>query len=213
MTGSQSPTLAQRLDHLGVPRNYLLIDETPATVTDAAIVAALRPSFATPAVSGPSTLAPAPFDGDGMRSFVTTGPFLDVDVELDAVPQVDPVGRFLAAGGPGNAEIAVTVSGPSFVMLEVTEARLVVNGLQQTLTLAGGPGVKVATFFLTLPPGEDTWVVVEAGAELISGTTMALPPPGSTYAALYPGVPVLAWTNPIFFDRVPPVSTFDPVGN
>lgn len=42
-------------------------------------------------------------------------------------------------------------------------------------------------------------MVVEAGGVESAGT-IQLPGPASTYGKIYPGTPVIALTNPVFFD-------------
>ncbi|GIW73015.1 MAG: hypothetical protein KatS3mg102_2557 [Planctomycetota bacterium] len=177
---------------IGVPRTYLLLGEntTAGSVTDAEIVAALKPSLATPDVTATPNAAggfnltfsaPAPLEQAGMRAIVTTGPFLQVRVQADSSPPLDegdPVGRFLTASNANTITVTVDVVAPSWIMehfvalpgSSVTPRSIVkvhMNGQTVTGTASlvnpADPTRARAVFTLAAPSGVDAWIAVEAG--------------------------------------------------
>jgi hypothetical protein len=212
--------------HVGIARSFILTSAGPAQLSNAAVMNLVKPSYRTPAVlsglptalNAMGTLAPATRTADRQRVIVTTGPMISVEVSGAGVSGTltNPIGRAVTA--TGNVDIEVTVTGPSWVLEHATEARLVVNGILLTQSLSSGTTSRSATFSnVDLSDGpdgahtEDTWVVAEAGQPL-ADVAAGVRPTGE-YGQVYPGIPVFALTNPIFFDRDGDVAHFDAVRN
>jgi hypothetical protein len=209
----------------GFPRNYLLINGvTPANLTDAEIVNALKPKFASPATTNPTTtqatppVSPTPGNGH-QRAFATTGPFLSVAVQTDSA--TGTVGDFITAGAT-TISVTVTVDAPVWVMeqLDATaggldEAVTWVNGLPFSMTELGGSTATHKVFTTSIDISAlttDAWVVVEVGKDLVTVKPYLAPGAavsGSTFDRIAPGTMVIAVTNPVFLDVVNPGS-FDP---
>jgi len=217
---------------MGIARTMLVTSEGPADLTNDEVVALVKPSYNTPTATAGlasglnpfGTLNPAVFRANRMKAVVSTGPMLSLSLAgtaLTATPTGSPIGASVSVTA-GVLDITVTVTGPTWVMSNCTEARIIVNGTQTaTVALSGGTTSKTATFTnidLSVDPtggtglnADDTWVVVEAGQPL-ADVAAGVQPTGA-YAQVYPNVPVVAFTNPIFFDRDGNTTTFDACRN
>jgi hypothetical protein len=129
----------------------------------------------------------------------STGPFLDVSVG-DAGP-----GQ-LVPGPVQNVTLAINLWTTPWI--PVDEIRVIINGsLYETispsaLTPSGiDSRLSSGTFPLTLPAGQNAWVVVEAGVPLAGPTiTPANQALWATWNAIMRNIYPVAVTNPIFVD-------------
>jgi hypothetical protein len=228
---------------IGAPRTYLLTDKSVGEVTDQDIVAALKPSLENPDVSvlPPNTGftvefdSPEPTAAGGMRSFFTTGPFLKVSLRRGATTiSDDPIGTFVDATGSGVWSVDVDVIAPTWIMEHFLplpgstvspscEVRVYVNGALSGaavagsgLTLGNATGTRAGASFDIGDPGDDFWIVVEAGqpdSEMLDWVRNPVTQVyevdsgerpggsgGSAYQLIYPYQNIISLTNPIFVD-------------
>jgi hypothetical protein len=186
---------------VGYPRNYLFIrGARPATITDAELVKALEPCFESQALP----LREVAYLGGGrQRAFTTTGPFITTfTATVDGT--TGTIGDLITASGTSDASFTITVDGPEFIMSQVNQAVIYVNGSPAAfvgLTQISATRLSATTGTLSiLPAGRDCSIVLEVGKDVQTGTP-GLVTPGSLYDLVSPKSMVVAITNPIFVDN------------
>jgi hypothetical protein len=129
------------------------------------------------------------------RVTASNGPVLDLSV---AGTDGRTAGPGEMAGGAG---LVATVRVRAAAWVPCPVVRLVVNGVAQEVTLPERDAVALdETYTWPLDPGEDAWVLAEAGepmALLESGASAPLPEP---WAWILPEYEPLAFTNPVRLD-------------
>ncbi|HCZ33093.1 MAG TPA: hypothetical protein DHV93_06345 [Holophagaceae bacterium] len=185
----------------------LLSQQTPAAFTKGLGLSSSRFSFDTPVglartylKIGTATLSQTALDPllSALRSgaaVASTGPLLDVTVQ-----GAGPGG--LVAGPTATVTITISLYAPDWV--PVDEVRVVVNGVPQVVPMSSFTAsatdfrLRTATLSgITMPPGKDAWIVVEAGVPLATtGAYQAGTPWNKIMKGIYP----IAVTNPVFVD-------------